>query len=188
MATLVAGHSRVRGTTRLTPISLAPKYRLNVAGLVVDGGWPSSDPNRTPGSQPSFIPFPLQATPAEAKHDVNHEGDQPANNGHAPDDENQSRDDEHSGVVDVIDDQLQQNHGEGGASTDPGDDQSHPTQGSGRFSSGTEPARVLVHVWTLPVGPNGSHDAQERNPRCNALTPDRIAGASRAAGGWSAGT
>ncbi|MFF0905685.1 hypothetical protein ACFYE6_18670 [Kocuria sp. CPCC 205316] len=42
MANLVAGHSWVRGTTWLTPMPLALKHSLTVAGLVVDGGWPSS--------------------------------------------------------------------------------------------------------------------------------------------------
>lgn len=42
MANLVAGHSWFRGTPCLTPMPLAPKHRLNVAGLVVDGRWPSS--------------------------------------------------------------------------------------------------------------------------------------------------
>lgn len=66
----------------------------------------------------------------------------------------------------MVDDQLQQNHGEGGASSDPGDGQSHPTQGSGRFSSATEPLRVLVQAWTLRIGSHGNHGAQEKNLLC----------------------
>lgn len=47
MANLVAGHFWVRGTTCPTPMPLAQKHRLNVAGLVLDDGCPNSNLYRT---------------------------------------------------------------------------------------------------------------------------------------------